>query len=202
MWRRPVTCPARYNRRMARLAHAIGFDDSPFAPGHRGDVRVIGCVYAGTRLDGVLSGRVRRDGANSASVLARLVLESRFQPQLQLILLQGVALAGFNVVNAHLLARRSGLPVLVVARRQPDYAAVRRALLTRVPGGARKWRLIERLGAMEALGGVWVQRVGLGREEAEGALARFTVTGRIPEPLRAAHLIAGGVTTGHSRGRT
>ncbi len=187
---------------MARLAHAIGFDDCPFPPGHRGNVRVVGCVYAGARFDGVLSDRVRRDGANSARVLARMVLESRFQAHLQLILLQGVALAGFNVVDAHALRRLTGLPVLIVARRQPDYAAVRRALLTRVPGGARKWRLIERLGAMEAVGDAWVQRVGLSRDDAAEVLTRFSVNGHIPEPLRAAHLIAGGITTGHSRGRT
>lgn len=162
----------------------------------------MGCVYAGHTLHGVLSGRVRRDGANSARVLARLILESRFRKQLQLIFLQGVALAGFNVVDARWLRQATGLPVLVVARREPDLEAVRRALLTRVPGGARKWALIERLGPMEPLGGVWVQRVGLSREEAGAALARFTVQGYIPEPLRAAHLIAGGIGRGHSRGRT
>lgn len=187
---------------MPRFTHAIGFDDSPFEKNWRGDVRVIGTIYARTRLHGVVSGRVRRDGANSARRLAELTQESRFRPHLQLILLQGVALAGFNVVDAPLLHRLTGLPVLIVARRQPDYGAVRRALLGRVPGGARKWRLIERLGAMQPCAGVWVQRVGLGLEEAELALGHFTAEGRIPEPLRAAHLIAGGVATGHSRGRT
>lgn len=187
---------------MSRLAHAVGFDDAPFDRAHRGDVRVVGTVYSGRVLHGVLSGRVRRDGANSARVLADLVARSPFASHLQLVLLQGVALAGFNVVDAHALSRMTGLPVLIVARRAPDLVAIRETLLNRVPGGARKWRLIERLGPMEPLGGVYVQRVGLTARQAEEALARFTVTGRIPEPLRAAHLIAGGVTTGVSRGRT
>lgn len=187
---------------MRRLTHAVGFDDAPFDRAHRGNVRVIGTVYAGTTLHGVLSGHVRRDGANSARVLAALIAESPFRKHVQLVFLQGVALAGFNVVNAFWLHRQTGLPVLIVARRQPDYGAVRRALLTRVPGGARKWRIIERLGAMRPVGGVWIQTVGLTTEEAERVLPVFTVTGRIPEPLRAAHLIAGGVTTGVSRGRT
>lgn len=165
-------------------------------------MRVIGAVYAATTLHGVLSSSVRRDGANSARVLAAMIEDSPFASHLQLILLQGVALAGFNVVNAFWLHRATGLPILIVARRQPDYAAVRRALLKKVPGGAEKWRLIERLGPMCKVGGVWVQRAGLEGAEIEEVLARFTVTGRIPEPLRAAHLIAGGVTTGISRGRT
>ncbi|GAA5512077.1 hypothetical protein Dcar01_00791 [Deinococcus carri] len=183
-----------------KFSHAIGFDDAPFAREHRGDVRVFGTVYAGHTLHGVVSGRVRRDGRNSTAEVARLVELSGAREHLHLILLQGVALAGFNVVDAPALGALTGLPVLLVARRPPDLERIRRALLTRVPGGARKWRLIEALGPMEPCRGVWVQCVGLGLAEAEVALAALTVTGRVPEPLRAAHLIAGGVTRGSSRG--
>ncbi|ABF45305.1 endonuclease V related, DUF99 [Deinococcus geothermalis DSM 11300] len=182
------------------FSHAIGFDDAPFAREHRGDVRVFGTVYARATLQGVVSGQVRRDGRNSTAELARLVAASGAQKHLHLILLQGVALAGFNVVDAPALRVLTGLPVLIVARRPPNLERIRAALLTRVPGGARKWRLIEALGPMEPCRGVWVQRVGLSLPQAEEALAHLIVAGRIPEPLRAAHLIAGGVTRGSSRG--
>lgn len=180
------------------FAHAIGFDDAPFDHDWRGDVPVIGTAYARTTLHGVVSGRVRRDGRNSTAELARLVNAS--PEHLQLILLQGIALAGFNVVDLHALRAQTGKPVLVVARRAPDLARIRSALLTRVPGGARKWALIEAAGPMEPCAGVFVQRAGLTLAQAEAALGAFTVTGRVPEPLRAAHLIARGVTQGHSRG--
>ena len=183
------------------ISHVIGFDDSPFDRRHRGDVRVVGAVYAGTRLEGILSGRVRRDGANAARNLERLVAGSKFRPQLQLIMLQGVALAGFNVVDVRALSAGVGGPVLVVSRRRPRLERVRAALL-RLPGGARRWRLIEALGPMEPLRGVFVQRVGLSPEAALEALERTTAHGTIPEPLRTAHLVAGGVATGQSRGRT
>ncbi|MEF2277475.1 DUF99 family protein [Deinococcus sp. YIM 134068] len=182
------------------FSHAIGFDDAPFPREHRGDVRVFGTVFARHTLHGVVSGRVRRDGRNSTSELARLVEASGASEHLHLILLQGVALAGFNVVDAPQLSALTGLPVLIVARRPPKMERIRSALLTRAPGGARKWRLIEALGPMEPCRGVFVQRVGLSLPEAEAALNALTVTGRIPEPLRAAHLIAGGVTRGSSRG--
>lgn len=183
-----------------RFSHVVGFDDAPFAREHRGDVAVVGAVYAGLRLEGVLVGRVRRDGANATEVLARLVTGSKFR-QLQLILLQGIAVAGFNVVDIEGLHRRTGLPVLAVSRRAPRFARVRSALLARVRGGARKWRLIERLGPMEKAGDVWVQRVGLSLGEAEAVVRRLAVHGSIPEPLRAAHLLAGAMATGQSRGR-
>ncbi|WP_233218852.1 endonuclease dU [Deinococcus arcticus] len=180
------------------FAHAIGFDDAPFDRAHRGNVPVLGTVYARTTLHAVLRGQVRRDGRNSTAELARLVALA--PDHLHLVLLQGIALAGFNVVDLPALHAATGLPVLVVARKAPDLDQIRAALLTRVPGGARKWRLIEAAGPMEPCGGVYVQRAGLTLPQAEQALGTFTVTGRVPEPLRAAHLMARALVQGHSRG--
>ena len=182
-------------------AHAIGFDDAPFLRSHRGDVLVVGAVHAGDRLDGVLATRVRRDGVNATERLIEVLTASRFHPQLQLVWLQGIALAGFNVVDIHRLHAATGLPVLVAARRPPDLAAIRRALLDKVPGGARKWRLIEAAGPMEAMGGIWVQRAGLTADDAAAAVSCWQINGKLPEPLRTAHLIAGGVTGSSSRQR-
>jgi endonuclease V-like protein UPF0215 family len=184
------------------FSHAVGFDDAPFERDMRGDVPVVGAVFAGLRLEGVLCGRVRRDGANSARNLARLILESKYLPQLHVVLLQGIALGGFNVVDLSELHNLVGLPILVVARRQPRLDKIRRALISRVRGGARKWALIETLGPMEPVAGVFVQRKGLSLDEARRVIARFAVHGSIPEPLRTAHLIAGAIGAGQSRGRT
>ena len=184
-----------------RFSHVIGFDDAPFDRAHRGDVQIVGAVYASGRLDGVLSARVRRDGANATRVIAECVRSSRFFPQLHAVLLQGIAFAGFNVVDVRALHRALDLPVLVVTRRRPDLAAIRRALLNHVRGGARKWRLIERAGPMEPLAGLYVQRIGIAPEQAAALLKRSAVNGVMPEPLRTAHLIAGGVTTGESTSR-
>lgn len=183
------------------ISHVVGFDDAPFPHAHRGDVPVVGVFYAGLRLDGILVGRIRRDGANAARALARLVAESKFATNVQFVMLQGIAMGGFNVVDVEALHRLLEVPVLVVARRRPDLAAVREALLTRVRGGARKWALIERLGPMEPAAGVFVQRVGLTLDEADAVIRRWAVHSRIPEPLRVAHLVAGGIATGQSRGR-
>jgi len=158
-------------------------------------------VFAGTRLDGLLTGRIRRDGANATARLAALVQESRFHEHAQLLMLQGIALGGFNVVDIAALSREVARPVLVVARRPPDLDAIREALRERVPGGRRKWAILQRTGPMEAVAGLHVQRAGLSLEEARDAIASLTLHGRLPEPIRVAHLIAGGLATGHSRGR-
>jgi uncharacterized protein len=185
----------------SKHAHVIGIDDAPFAREHRGDVLVVATAFSSLRMEGVLSTKVRRDGRNATHALATLILSSRFAAHTQAILLQGIALAGFNVVDIHELRETTRIPVLVVARRRPRMDAIRDALLTHVPGGARKWSLIERAGPMEPTSGVFVQRAGLSIPEASAIITRFAIYGRIPEPLRAAHLIAGGVTDGHGRGR-
>jgi uncharacterized protein len=208
--------------------NVIGFDDGPFERDHRGDVLLVGVVCSGTRVDGVISGKIRRDGANATRVMIELVRASQFGEHVQAIMVQGIAVGGFNVVDVHGLSAALQIPVLVVTRRLPDMPAVKRALFIDVPkarprvkGATRKWRLIEQAGTMEVLGTsrrslrrlatatglrgapqkLWVQRVGLSLDEARNLVSDTTLHGNIPEPLRLAHLIAGGITTGKSRGR-
>jgi endonuclease V-like protein UPF0215 family len=207
--------------------NVIGFDDGPFAREHRGRVLLVGAVCAGTRLDGLVSGHVRRDGADATRRMIDLIRQSQFETSIRAVMLQGIAVGGFNVVDVRELSRALGVPVLVVMRRQPDVDAMRRALFSDVPpmrprvrGAARKWRLIERAGRVELLGGaerttsrapptglpsegarLWVQRVGLSVEAARALVEDTTLHGRMPEPIRVAHLIAGGISTGRSRGR-
>jgi endonuclease V-like protein UPF0215 family len=183
------------------LSNVIGFDDAPFARDHRGDVTLVGAICARTRLDGVVTGKVRRDGRNATARMIELVERSQFGGHLRAVILQGIAVAGFNVIDVRALHHGLQLPVLVVARRRPDLTAMRRALLSRVPGGARKWALIEAAGEMEPLGGLFVQRAGMTRAQAEALLRVTTLHGKLPEPVRLAHLIAGAIAEGRSRGR-
>jgi uncharacterized protein len=183
------------------ITNVVGFDDAPFVHAHRGDVRLVGAVCARTRLDGVLSGTVRRDGANATDRMIALVSGGKFADHVRAVLLGGIAVAGFNVVDIHRLSAELDVPVVVVVRRRPRLELVRAALFDRTPGPARKWKLIQRAGPLEPIGPLWVQRVGLTLPEATALLRATTLHGNLPEPLRLAHLIAGGVTTGISRGR-
>lgn len=182
-------------------SHVLGVDDAPFSREHRGNVLVVGVAMSADRVDGVLSTRVRRDGQNATDKLAEMISGSQFWAHLHAVLLQGIALAGFNVVDIWRLRERLQRPVLVMARRAPDMVAVKKALLGRVAGGQEKWAKIEKAGPMEPVGGVYVQRAGLSLDDAAALLKATRREGQVPEALRLAHLIAGGVTTGRSRGR-
>ncbi len=183
-----------------RFSNIIGFDDAPFPRDHRGQVKVVGAVFAGLRFDGVLVGEIEKDGFDAAERIVSMTENSKFAKHAQLILLQGIALGGFNVVDAFHVHGRLGVPVMVVSRVKANMEAIHDALLTRIPGGKEKWAVIEKLGPQEPAGHVHVQRVGLTLAQARDVVERFAVHGHIPEPIRAAHLIAGAIVNGESRG--
>ena len=184
-----------------RFSNLIGVDDAPFRRDDPGEVAVVGAVYASLRLDGFLTGSVSRDGDDSTERLSNLIGHSRFFQHIQLVMLQGIAFGGFNVVDVRALSRNLSRPVLVVCRRMPDMDSIRRVLFSRIPGGRRKWALIEAMGPMEPAGGVYIQRCGLGLDEARDVVLRFSIAGLIPEPLRVAHMVAGAIVRGQSTGR-
>ena len=153
--------PQVHSWRYAAVAmNVVGFDDGPFPPTHRGSVLLVGAVCAGTRLDGIVSGVVQRDGTDSTRRMAELIQKSQFRGHVRAVLLQGIAVGGFNVVDIHGLAALLGVGVLVVTRREADMVAVRRALFSDDPverppvrGARRKWQLIQAAGQLELLGG-------------------------------------------------
>jgi hypothetical protein len=141
--------------------------------------------------------RVRKDGFDATDKLCAMLEGSKFLPQLHYAMLDGIALGGFNVVDVPLLAARTGLKVLVVVRRAPDLVAVRRAL-ARTTRCARRLEILERAGEIRAIGRLYCQLSGLDVEEAAQLLELTCTRSHVPEPLRAAHLIAGAVVTGQS----
>ncbi len=183
-----------------RYSNIIGFDDAPFSPDHRGKVKVVGAVFANLRLDGVLVGEIEKDGFDSAEQLVTLVSESKYAEHVNLIMLQGISFGGFNIIDVFHLHNMLELPVMVVSRKSPDMDATHNALISQIPDGEEKWSIIEKLGEMEVVGKVYIQRVGLSIEEAGSVIERFAIHSHIPEPIRVAHLIAGAIVEGQSRG--
>jgi uncharacterized protein len=180
-----------------RTLRAVGFDDAPFTRGRRGPVGVAGVVCAGTRFEGLVWGRVRQDGWDATEVLIRLLAGGKFLPQLHLVLLDGIALGGFNVVDLAGLAGALDRPCAAVMRRPPDLGAVE-AAVRRLPRPARRLALIARAGPVHRVGGFCFQVQGADPADAAAALARLTDRGAVPEALRLAHLVGAAVRTGES----
>jgi endonuclease V-like protein UPF0215 family len=177
----------------------LGIDDSPFEQEKQfhNDVMVVGTVFRGGKfLDGVLSTYVEKDGDDATIQLIKLINDSKFKSQLQAIFLDGIAMAGFNVINCHLLHEKTGLPVLIVSRTEPDRASFKKAL--RKLDMDYKTTLIDEAPEPRSYGNVYVQAVG--DIDVEALLDICTTRSDLPEAIRVAHIIASGVVGGESRG--
>src|SRR5213082_2973835 len=109
-----------------RTLRAIGFDDVPWRHRRGGRVGLVGAVCAGTRFEGMVFGSVRRDGWRATDAVVGLLAGRKFLPQLHLVLLDGIAFGGFNLVDLPRLAAVLQRPCVAVMRKQPDLPAMAR----------------------------------------------------------------------------
>lgn len=180
-----------------KTIRSIGFDDAPFERGSSEPVGVAGVVCKETRFDGMVWGEVEADGWDATDRLVDLLTDGKFLPQLHVVLLDGIAFGGFNVVDLPALAARLDVPCLAVMRNRPDFEAIERALQhTEDPDERRA--TMEDAGPVYESGHAYFQVQGASVATARRVLDQLTVTGKIPEPIRIAHLVATAVGHGES----
>lgn len=188
---------------LKKQLRVLGIDDAPFNPGDK-TVPVIGTFFRGGEwMDGVLSTSVEVDGEDATYQLIQMIGRSKFKPQLQAILLDGIAVGGFNVINIHSLNKYTGIPVIVVVRKMPDFEKLEKTL--KKLGMEKKYQLMEKAGKPGEVriknGKIYLQAAGISFEEAKNILKICCTRSYLPEPIRAAHLIGAGIVKGESKGR-
>lgn len=189
--------------RLARILESdktlrtVGFDDQPFERGSDEPVGVAGVVCKQTRFDGMVWGEIAPDGRDATRALREALEGGKFLPQLHALLLDGIALGGFNVVDLPALAEALDLPCIAVMRDRPDFERIR-AALEHVEGSERRLATMQRAGEIHAADDVFFQVRGCAPEVAAEALDALTLHGHIPEPVRIAHLVATAVANGES----
>jgi len=180
----------------------LAIDDSALL-GER--VMIVGVVFRGGEwMDGVLRSEITRDGMDATDVIAEMATATRHYPQIRVIMLDGVTYGGFNVVDITKLQRRTGLPIIVVMRSEPDMGRIRDAMQN-LPDADRRWQSLLNAGAIAEIevheGSLYIQCAGIEITDARKIVQLATTHSHIPEPLRIAHLIATGIVCGESRGR-
>ena len=178
----------------------LGIDDSPFKKFDKSNVLVIGTVFRGNSIiEGILSTKVRIDGNNSTKKLIEMINKSRFKSQLRCIFLDGIALAGFNVIDIKELNKKTKIPVIVIIRHKPNIKKIKETLIN--INKKNKIKLIDKAGEIIKINKIYVQLKGLKKEKAKKILDLVCTRSFIPEPVRVAHLIASGIAKGESKGK-
>jgi len=187
---------------MKKELRVIGIDDAPFDKFDplQKYVLVIGTVYrGGSFMDGLLSCYVEKDGEDATMRIIEMINECKFRPQIQAVFLDGIAVAGFNIINPIVLNKETRIPVIVVIREYPDYKKLFSAL--EGLGMKKKIRIIKKMPKPVKISNVYVQNIGISLEDTKELLRITCSRANVPEAIRVAHLIASGITDGQSRGR-
>ncbi len=175
----------------------LAIDDSSFSESDR-QALAIGVIGRGDTVEGILSFRVAVDGSDATQKIVGKVRRSRFADQIRLIALNGVTLAGLNVVDIAKAGKALRVPIVSIVRRKPHSKELEKAIAKHGSGAGARLSLIRTLNskfAIERAGGFYVQRAGISSADFK-RLQPSAV-----KLLRLAHIIASGVSNGESKGR-
>ncbi len=189
---------------MKAQARVLGIDDAPFTFGDA-ETEVVGVVVrAPSYVEGVMTTRVAVDGRDATAKLAAMIGRSRFREAVTLILIDGAALGGFNVVDIGALYEEVGIPVATVTRDEPDAAAIEKALRARFPDAEERLAVLRRQDLVKVATAhkpLYVSCAGMGMPDVADSIQKCTVRGALPEPIRIAHILATAIKRGESHGR-
>jgi len=185
----------------------MGIDDAPFnfpnrvtgdSTPPREDTPVVGVTCKGYFLVGLDKTQVRIDGRDAADQVEAMIRSSKHFGEIQYVLLDGIALGGFNIVDCETLAHNLELPVITVSTKQPNFGAMRDAIQQHFSDAEERLELLETLGYPRELQvpmdagttTIFFQPFGTPAQPAEELLHVLCRRSKVPEPLRLAHLIA------------
>jgi len=182
----------------------LGIDDSPFTFGD-GKALVVGAlVRIPDYLESVMKTEVTVDGTDSTDRLIEMISGSRYRDQIKLIMIDGIALAGFNVIDIGKLNSELRTPVITITRDRPDLDKISAALKKHFENWSELYSMITRHELKQIKtehNPVFACGLGLAWSELEQLVRASTVKGVVPEPIRIAHLISTAMLRGESYGR-
>ena len=198
-------------KRTKKQARILGIDDSYFEKGQTSPVLVIGVLCRGGEyMDKLISTSITPDGIDATQKIIELVNSTKSKEQIRTIMLDGIALGGFNVVNIKSIYKHTNIPVLVIIRKLPDLKKIEQAL-AKLVDGEKKLKVIKDAGKiyqyqvkhrdLKQPGKIYFQAAGISEEKAKEILKISITHGLIPEPIRLAHIIGQGIVMGESKGR-
>ncbi len=187
--------------RIKKEIRILGIDDSNFTK-EDSEVLVGGALLrGGFWIDGVVSSYIKRDGLDATEKISSMIKNARYK-DVRAVMLKGITLAGFNLVDIDELNKNTQLPVVVVMRRMPDLVSIEKAL-DNLTEKTKRLSIIEKAGMIhegkvQETSEIFFQFNGIDEEDARELIRISSMHSNIPEPLRVAHIIATGVVRGES----
>jgi uncharacterized protein len=189
---------------MKKQIRILGIDDGPFTFKDTKTVLIGTIMRGGSYLECILRKYISIDGTDATKICSEMITTTRFYKQLKTIMIDGVTLGGFNVLDINQLYDITNIPIITITRDKPDLKKIKSALQKHIPNWQDRY-LILKQGKLHKIitlhNPIYIKYIGLSLEEAKDIINLSTIRGVIPEPLRIAHLIASGISKGESYGK-
>ncbi len=132
------------------------------------------------------------DGLDATEALVERI--AGFGQRIDLVLSDSVPIAGFNMIDAGYIKRRTGVPAVFLLPEMPDSEGVAAALRGHFPDWKRRLAILAEAGepTPQRLGDgeVYLECGGLDAGKVLQILGRITIFGKVPEPIRLARMAA------------
>ncbi len=183
----------------------LGIDDGYFPLKYKetkGKTLLVGVLCLSTLPKGLAVTEVTvdgDDGTEKAAYIVHEILRKYPNAGLDALFLDGVTVAGFNIIDPSRIHELLGLPVITVFKHPLNLEKVRMALQTHFPEGGWRYEVIrEAYSSGREVVTKWRRLIisckGIGCYEAGSLISELQVQGPLPEPLRLADLVASGLT--------
>ncbi|MDE1868683.1 MAG: DUF99 family protein [Candidatus Micrarchaeota archaeon] len=178
----------------------IAITSGPIQKKRSGSALIVGVIGKDGTVEGILSSKIKTDGTDSTSKIIRMIAESRFREQIRIVALNGIALAGLNVVDIPRLEKMLGVQAVIITRSRPRPKKLLLALRTfaKLSGQNvdRRIALVRGRAKVKPVNakGIFIQST-LERHETVSFAAKLY------DATRLSHLISSGVSKGESTGR-
>ncbi len=168
--------------------------------GKRKDTLIIGIIFRENYIEGFLSTKITSNGTDSTRRIIEMVNNSRFKEQIRILIFNGIAIAGLNIINPKILEEKLDSKVVLLNRRKQNANELINALSHFSKANKVNVRdqieIVKESSNIKPLrtDGFFIQS-GLDNNY----IKNFTANAF--EALRIAHIVARGIATGESKGR-
>ncbi len=169
----------------------ISFDDGKFRKTQKETI-IIGVVTRGDEeVENIASSKVKIDGDDSTEKIIEMV--NNCKQNLKAIFLDGIAVAGLNVMDIERIHEKTGTPTIIISKDEPNKESMKKAIQN-VSSKEEKIIKLEASGEPAKVGNSFIQCKGMKKSQVKKLLDETSGKNSLPKGLRLAHLIASGVS--------
>lgn len=185
---------------MRNSLRALGVDDGYFPVNYKKlnkKTLLVAVLCEGIRLIKVKLALITVDGLDGSDAVVKII--KSLDEGIDVIFLDGVTYAGFNVVDPEVILRETSIPVITIFKHPLNLSKVREALIRNFNDWVVRYNVIERVySGVRAVntpnGKLLISLWGINNDEAYNAIVKLQNINQYPEPLRIADTIASGLT--------